>query len=221
LLLIRHGETQWNVERRYQGQLDSPLTERGIAQAEAIGRRLAELPEFASAPIIASPLGRARRTAEIICANRRSTAFETDDRLREITLGSWDGLFADEIAARSPGLLDKHGPYEWYFHSADGERYDVFEARLASFLHDARARSIFVIVAHGVVSRVLRGRFRCRRTAFSVSQGGRWRRCRCEYNSRIGGPTLDALGLDNPGCFLYLPLLNSTTASPKRSPFRS
>ena len=157
LLLIRHGETQWNVERRHQGQLDSPLTERSIAQAEAIGRRLAGLPEFASAPIIASPLGRARRTAEIICANRRSTVFETDDRLREITLGSWDGLFADEIAARSPGLLDKHGPYEWYFHSADGERYDVFEARLASFLHDARARPIFVIVAHGVVSRVLRG----------------------------------------------------------------
>jgi broad specificity phosphatase PhoE len=157
LLLIRHGETQWNVERRYQGQLDSPLTERGIAQAEAIGRRLAALPEFASAPLIASPLGRARRTAEIICANRRSTVFETDDRLREITLGSWDGLFADEIAARSPGLLDKHGPYEWYFHSADGERYDAFQARLASFLHDARARSIFVIVAHGVVSRVLRG----------------------------------------------------------------
>jgi broad specificity phosphatase PhoE len=157
LLLIRHGETQWNAERRYQGQLDSPLTERGIAQAVAIAQRLAEFRELASAPVVASPLGRARRTAEIICANRRSTAFTTDDRLREITLGSWDGLFRDEIAALSPGMFEKHGPYEWYFHSADGERYDDFHARLTSFLHDACKRPPLIIVAHGVVSRVLRG----------------------------------------------------------------
>jgi probable phosphoglycerate mutase len=157
LLLIRHGETQWNVERRYQGQLDSPLTERGIAQAEAVGRRLLGLPEFDSAPVVASPLGRARHTAEIICGNRSSTAFETDDRLREISLGSWDGLFRHEIAARSPGIFETHGPYEWYFHSADGERYDAFHARLAAFLQDALARPMQIIVAHGVVSRVLRG----------------------------------------------------------------
>jgi probable phosphoglycerate mutase len=156
-LLIRHGETQWNVERRYQGQLDSPLTGRGIAQAEAIGRRLAELRELTSAPVVASPLGRARHTAEIICAKLNRTGFETDDRLREITLGSWDGLFRDEIAALSPGIFDTHGPSEWYFHSADGERYAAFEARLAGFLGDARGRPMLIIVAHGVVSRVLRG----------------------------------------------------------------
>jgi probable phosphoglycerate mutase len=156
-LLIRHGETQWNAERRYQGQLDSPLTGRGIAQAEAIGRRLAELRELTSAPVVASPLGRARHTAEIICAKLNRTGFETDDRLREITLGSWDGLFRDEIAALSPGIFDTHGPSEWYFHSADGERYAAFEARLAGFLGDARGRPMLIIVAHGVVSRVLRG----------------------------------------------------------------
>lgn len=156
-LLIRHGETRWNVERRYQGQLDSPLTARGIAQAEAIGRRCAELGEFASASLVASPLGRARHTAEIICAKLSRSGFETDDRLREITLGSWDGLLRDEIAARSPGIFDTHGPYEWYFHSADGERYDAFEARLAAFIRDARARPKSIVVAHGVVSRVVRG----------------------------------------------------------------
>jgi probable phosphoglycerate mutase len=157
LLLIRHGETQWNAERRYQGQLDSPLTERGMAQAQAIGRRLAELHEFESAPVVASPLGRARHTAEIICANRRTAAFATDDRLREITLGSWDGLFRDEIDTRSPGIFKKHGPYEWYFHSADGEDYDAFRARLEAFLQDALTRPALIVVAHGVVSRVLRG----------------------------------------------------------------
>jgi probable phosphoglycerate mutase len=157
LLLIRHGETEWNVARRYQGQLDSPLTERGIAQAEAIGRRILELPEFDAAPVVASPLGRARQTAAIICAKRRSPAFGTDERLREITLGSWDGLFRDEIAARSPGIFETHGSYEWYFHSADGERYEAFHARLAAFLQDALTRPMLIIVAHGVVSRVLRG----------------------------------------------------------------
>jgi probable phosphoglycerate mutase len=157
LLLIRHGETQWNAQRRYQGQLDSALAERGIAQAQAIARHLAELHEFASAPVVASPLGRARQTAEIICANRKSTSFETDDRLREISLGSWDGLYRDEIEARSPGIFETHGPYEWYFHSTDGERYDAFHARLSAFLDDALARPKLIIVAHGVVSRVLRG----------------------------------------------------------------
>jgi broad specificity phosphatase PhoE len=157
LLLIRHGETEWNVARRYQGQLDSPLTERGIAQAEAIGRRILELPEFDAAPVVASPLGRARQTAEIICASRRSPAFGTDERLREVTLGSWDGHFRDEIAARSPGIFETHGSYEWYFHSADGERYNAFHARLAAFLRDALTRPVLIVVAHGVVSRVLRG----------------------------------------------------------------
>jgi broad specificity phosphatase PhoE len=157
LLLIRHGETQWNAERRYQGQLDSPLTDRGIVQAEAIALRLADLREFDSAPVVASPLGRARQTAEIICANRKSTSFETDDRLREITLGSWDGLYRDDIEARSPGIFDTYGPHEWYFHSPDGERYHAFHARLSAFLEDALARPKLIIVAHGVVSRVLRG----------------------------------------------------------------
>ena len=66
ILLVRHGETEWNRTRRYQGWSDSPLTPRGLAQAEAIGRRLAGLPEAAGAAIVASPIGRASRTAEII-----------------------------------------------------------------------------------------------------------------------------------------------------------
>ena len=170
-MLIRHGETQLNVQRRYQGQLDSPLTERGVAQAAAIGRRLAEFHEFAAAPVIASSLGRARHTAEIVCTSRMDPAFQTDDRLREITLGSWDGLFRDEIEARSPGFFEMHGPYEWYFHSAGGERYQAFHARLASFLQDALARPVLIVIAHGVVSRLLRGLYAGlpRETALSLS----------------------------------------------------
>ena len=66
IYLVRHGETEWNLARRYQGWSDPPLTERGLAQAEAIGRLLCGLPEAHSAPLVASPIGRARRTAQII-----------------------------------------------------------------------------------------------------------------------------------------------------------
>src|SRR3954453_18668007 len=66
VLLVRHGETEWNRIRRYQGWLDSPLTPEGIAQAEAIGRRLRLGPEAPGAEIAPTPLGRPRRTAEII-----------------------------------------------------------------------------------------------------------------------------------------------------------
>jgi probable phosphoglycerate mutase len=61
ILLVRHGETEWNRERRIQGRLDSPLTERGVAQARAMGRLVASLPDATSARIVASPLGRAQQ----------------------------------------------------------------------------------------------------------------------------------------------------------------
>ena len=106
ILLLRHGETKWNLERRYQGRFDSLLTETGAAQARAIGRLLAGLPAAAAAPIVASPQGRARRTAEIVREELGSAgAVRIDERLRELTLGSWDGLTYGEIEAVSPGIF--------------------------------------------------------------------------------------------------------------------
>jgi broad specificity phosphatase PhoE len=154
ILLVRHGETEWNRARRYQGWSDSPLTTRGVAQAEAIGRRLGDLPEIAAAAIVASPLGRARRTAEIIAACLgRLVPPRLDDRLREISLGAWDGLDRREIRARmGTGFAE----YEWYFHTPDGERYDGFAGRIADWLGEARDGPV-IVVSHGVVTRVLRG----------------------------------------------------------------
>jgi probable phosphoglycerate mutase len=156
IFLVRHGETEWNRSRRYQGWSDSLLTERGIAQAEAIGRRLRALPEAAAAEIVSSPLGRTRRTAEIIaeCVGRRAP-LRFDDRLKEISLGSWDGLHRNEIAALSPGIFD-HDYFEWYFRTPDGETYDGFAARVGGWLADAGDGPL-IVVAHGIVTRVLRG----------------------------------------------------------------
>ena len=157
IYLVRHGETEWNRVRRYQGWSDSPLTERGLAQAEAIGRLLRDLPEAQSAELLASPIGRARHTAEIIrdCLDRREPV-RFDDRLREISLGSWDGLDRAEIAALRPGIFDGDNYHEWYFATPDGETYEGFAGRIAAWLAEAADR-LLIVVTHGIVTRLLRG----------------------------------------------------------------
>ncbi len=157
ILLVRHGETGWNRERRYQGWLDSPLTERGIAQASAIGRLLVSLPDAADRTIVASPLGRARRTAEIIRDQLRGIgSLRVDERLRELTMGSWDGLTFNQIEAISPGIFEREGP-EWCFASPDGESYTGFAGRVGEWLGEQDEPLTTLVVAHGLVSRVLRG----------------------------------------------------------------
>jgi probable phosphoglycerate mutase len=133
------------------------LTERGLAQAAAIGHLLCRLPEARSAELVASPIGRARRTAEIIrkCLGR-SDPLRFDDRLRELSFGSWDGLRRAEIAALRPGIFDGEGSREWYFATPDGETYEVFAGRVAAWLAEAGDGPL-IVVTHGVVTRILRG----------------------------------------------------------------
>jgi broad specificity phosphatase PhoE len=158
ILLVRHGETEWNLERRIQGRFDSRLTERGVLQAQAIGRLIETLPDAASALIVASPLGRARRTAEIIREHLTARPeLIIDDRLREISAGAWDGLTFRDVELRSPGVFDGNGRWEWNFRAPGGETYDTFAARVGEWLDEWVGRRFVVAVTHGVVSRVLRG----------------------------------------------------------------
>jgi len=156
ILLVRHGETEWNLQRRVQGRFDSPLTERGVAQAHAIGELVRRLPDAAVARIVASPLGRARRTAEII-AGHLGARLIIDDRLREISVGSWDGLTYRDIEMCSPGVFDGDGRHEWYFRAPDGDTYEAFTARIAEWLAEAAGARLLIAVTHGIVSRVARG----------------------------------------------------------------
>jgi broad specificity phosphatase PhoE len=157
IFLVRHGETEWNLARRYQGWSDSPLTARGVAQATAIGRYLCAHPDAVEAPIVASPIGRARITAEIIreCLGR-SEPLRFDDRLRELSFGAWDGLTRAEIAALRPGAFDDEQRHEWYFAMPDGETYEVFAGRIGAWLAEAGEEPL-IVVTHGVVTRILRG----------------------------------------------------------------
>ena len=154
IFLVRHGETEWNKARRYQGWGDSPLTPAGLAQAAAMGDRLRTIPEAADAAIVASPLGRARHTAEIIAQRLgRSGPLRLDERLREISLGAWDGLDRRQIRALMGTAFTE---FEWYFETPDGESYETFAGRIAEWLAEPRPRSV-IAVCHGVVTRVLRG----------------------------------------------------------------
>ena len=87
LILIRHGETEWNVSGRYQGQTDIPLSDRGRAQAEALGRRFASIPVDA---VYSSPLQRAYDTAAAI-ARVKGLPIQKADGLKELDFGEWDG----------------------------------------------------------------------------------------------------------------------------------
>ena len=102
ILLARHGETPWNAEGRYQGQEDIPLSDVGIGQATALGERLRDLPIQRA---IASPLSRARRTAELALGAERAGQLMFDGGLKEIAHGEWEGLLASEIGEKDPARL--------------------------------------------------------------------------------------------------------------------
>lgn len=94
ILLARHGETPWNAEGRYQGQIDIPLSPVGQSQARALGERLRDV---SITHAIASPLSRARDTARFALGDARADMLTLDPDFREIAHGEWEGLLASEI----------------------------------------------------------------------------------------------------------------------------
>ncbi len=160
LFLIRHGETEWNRERRFQGHRDSPLTARGIAQAERAGRRLlAELDDPAAYALTSSPLGRARHTAILVAGaiGRAPGDVTLDDRLMEMTWGAWDGLTAAEIEARDPELWQARIDDRWTVAPpGGGETQQAILNRAMAWLGDLGPATRVVAVAHGALGRAIR-----------------------------------------------------------------
>jgi probable phosphoglycerate mutase len=156
IFLIRHGQTEFNVQRRLQGRRDSPLTELGVEQA----RRMAEVLRSAAGAegltVVSSPLGRSRRTAEIV----RETlgldcGIELDERLAEIDVGDWEGLTGEEIEAVTPGARTTPG---WLLNAPGGETWETASARVAGWLdeHDEWDGRRRLVVSHGITGRILR-----------------------------------------------------------------
>jgi probable phosphoglycerate mutase len=157
IYLTRHGQTELNREGRYQGRIDSPLTALGVAQAEAVGRRLAELrtAEGGEWRIECSSQGRARQTAAIIAAAVRLEAPTPDDRLVEAGYGELEGLTRPEVDARWPELIGVVGTFG---RAPGGETLEALYARAAAWLADHQESGTRTIaVSHASTGRILRG----------------------------------------------------------------
>jgi len=154
LILLRHGETAWNRERRYQGWTDTPLSAEGLVQAEAAAR---ELKEHAFAAVYASPLQRARDTAAAIAAPH-GLEVETDPAFKELAFGQWEGLTLDEARAGFPTIYDGWAKTPHLFSPPGGESLAQARERVLAGLDRLRAGhpdKIVCLVAHGIPVRIL------------------------------------------------------------------
>ena len=150
LLLVRHGETDWNRQHRVQGHTDVPLNATGRGQAEALAERL-ETTTLAA--VYSSDLARARETAETI-ARSQGLDVVTDAALREKNFGSWEGLTDVEIAERFPEAVRGR----W----GDGETTEDVAGRVLPAIERIRARhpvGTVVVVTHGGPMRLVLDQF--------------------------------------------------------------
>jgi alpha-ribazole phosphatase len=151
LLLVRHGETDWNREGRWQGHSDTHLNELGREQAARVAAELDGVDV-----IYSSDLARATETADVV-ARRLGLEVRVDERLRERSFGAWEGKTAPEIEAE---FRDAHS--RWLAGEGpgadDAEPFPDFGARVGSFLQDVLARhpdETVLVVAHGGSIRVI------------------------------------------------------------------
>ncbi|MGH0035798.1 MAG: histidine phosphatase family protein [Myxococcota bacterium] len=163
IYLLRHGETIWNRAGRAQGRGDSPLTWRGVGHAEAYGRWLARELEANGGDfeLHSSPLFRTWQTASIVADH---LAFEVD-RLRtspllaELDCGQWEGLTAEEMERHDADRFAERRRDPWSGSPPGGESRSQVHQRALRWLESEPRGSVSVVVAHGIVSRVLRGAY--------------------------------------------------------------
>jgi probable phosphoglycerate mutase len=154
VILLRHGLTDYNHAGRFQGQADVPLNEVGIAQARAVGERLAKL---GITRLASSDLQRAADTARIV-AEHLKLPVEFDSRLQEINVGSWAGLTPAEIDAADPELWGQLVSGRDGLHSATGETATAAGRRVADALVERASAAgddeVLLVVGHGLTTRV-------------------------------------------------------------------
>ena len=155
LIILRHGQTEWNVEGRVQGRQDSPLTELGRQQATAQGRLLQPLLEsYPDARIVCSPLGRTRATATIVLRGI-TKPMTLDVRLQEVSAGEWEGITREVIFSEFGDEAGLKTEFDLFTKAPGGETEAQLQARCQAFLDDQTGP--VVAITHGVTSLMLRG----------------------------------------------------------------
>ena len=159
IIIWRHGRTEWNVVARFQGQADVPLDEVGYTQA---ARAADVLASYRPTGLYSSDLSRSYQTAAML-AERTGLEITTDKRLREIHVGSWEGLVGKEIRAANPDLARRLWAGEDVRRSPTGESPSEVAERMAEALTEiadaAEDHSTVVVVTHGLAGRVGACRF--------------------------------------------------------------
>ncbi|WP_413173507.1 histidine phosphatase family protein [Anabaena azotica] len=158
LLLVRHGETEWNRQGKFQGQIDVPLNDNGRSQAGKAGEFLQDVAlDFA----FSSTMARPKETAEIILQKHPHIKLELLDGLREISHGLWEGKFESEIEQEFPGELERWRTVPAQVQMPEGENLQqVWERSVAawqSILQSAEVnqRQIGLVVAHDATNKTL------------------------------------------------------------------
>lgn len=159
LLLVRHGETDWNRQKRFQGQIDVPLNDQGRVQAEQAGAFLESVP---IAKAVSSPMLRPKQTAEAILKRHPGLTLELDENLCEISHGLWEGKLEEEIEQGYPGLLAQWQSAPETVQMPEGENLQqVWDRAIAAW--DAIVKSaaelgppgITLVVAHDAVNKAI------------------------------------------------------------------
>ena len=149
LYILRHGETTWNAENRMQGELDSPLTEKGQMDA-ARQHEILRVRDLSGFSFWTSPQGRAFQTAAISLSGI-APLIRTDDRLREIGVGDWSGRLRSELP-----MPKGPNPFMAQYEMApNGEGFARLKTRVRAFLDDLSGPA--VIVTHGITGSMIRG----------------------------------------------------------------
>ncbi len=157
---IRHGETEWNAVGRFQGTRDIPLNARGRDQAVTAGAILScllagDCRAPAAMSFVASPLGRARRTMELVreVLKLPAAGYDVDDRLREIGYGEWEGLTLPEMQLHDAATFASRNLDKWGVAAPAGESYASVTLRVQDWFDSLCADT--VTVAHGGTMRAL------------------------------------------------------------------
>lgn len=152
IYLVRHGQTEYNAENRFQGQKDTDLNDTGRAQARRNGLRLRELiPDPSAFAFVASPMRRTRETMELVREGMGlpRTGYSTDPRLVEVHFGDWQGFTYKELEQHDPDVYERRQRSKWTFvpPGEGAESYAMLLERIRPWFDEVRQPT--VCVAHG------------------------------------------------------------------------
>ncbi|HCG8742167.1 TPA: histidine phosphatase family protein [Vibrio parahaemolyticus] len=156
IFVLRHGETEFNADKKLQGHCNSSLTSKGCDQARRVGTTLKQYVENRPFRVYSSTLGRALQTSQIVCEelNYSYENLNKEPRLKEFSLGEWEQRTIPSLEQEIPNLLAQN---DWYLQAPNCETYESVRERLSSWLSDVTHDEDIVVVSHGLTGIVLRG----------------------------------------------------------------